>query len=93
MARIELEFAEVELANEETGRPQPGVRATCPECGESEESYGTGPKSRMRCLMRLKENCGETDPGTGRGHYYVDPDDGGGGRRLPDPVVRPWWDK
>jgi hypothetical protein len=74
MAKIELEFEEVTIEHEDSGLPTPGVRATCPECGESEESYGTGPKSRIRCLMRLKENCTETDPDTGRGHYYVDPD-------------------
>lgn len=90
MAKIELEFEEVSLRNEETGLPQAGVRATCPECGESEESYGTGPKSRMRCLLRLKENCPETDPHTGRGHFYVDPD---ADERPRDPVHKPWWDK
>jgi hypothetical protein len=84
MARIVLEFEEVTLADDD-GRMVPGVRATCPECDECEESFGRGPKSRMRCLMRLKENCDQ-------GHYYVDPeaDDGG---RMPDPVVRPWWEK
>jgi tRNA(Ile2) C34 agmatinyltransferase TiaS len=90
MARIELEFEEVNLRNEESGLVQRGVRAICPECGETEESYGTGAKSRMRCLMRLKENCSETDSATGRSHYYVDPDADG---RLPDPVVKPWWEK
>jgi hypothetical protein len=45
----------------------------------------------MRSLMQLKEHCDETDPATGRGHYYIDPDDDGG--RLPDPVVKPWWEK
>jgi hypothetical protein len=44
----------------------------------------------MRCLMQLKENCTEVDRNTGRGHYYVDPDADG---RLPDPVVKPWWEK
>lgn len=73
MARVELEFEEVKITNEE-GRPQPGVRATCPECGDTAEAFGTGPRSRMRCLMRLKEDCVETDRRTGKGHYYVDPD-------------------
>jgi hypothetical protein len=90
MAKIELEFEEVNLRNEESGLPQRGVRATCPECGESEESYGTGRPSRMRCLMRLKENCTETDAQTGRGHFYVDPD---ADERPRDPVVKPWWEK
>jgi hypothetical protein len=90
MAKIELEYEEVNLVNEETGLSQRGVRATCPECGESEESYGTGAKSRIRCLMRLKENCTEVDRRTGRGHFYVDPDDDS---RPRDPVVKPWWEK
>jgi hypothetical protein len=90
MARIELEFEEFERRNEDSGLLQPSVRATCPECGESEESWGTGPKSRIRCLMLLKENCGETDPKTGRGHYYVDPD---ADDRPRDPTPKPWWEK
>jgi hypothetical protein len=40
--------------------------------------------------MRLKENCTETDPRTGRGHFYVDPD---ADDRPRDPVVKPWWEK
>ena len=44
----------------------------------------------MRCLMRLKENCTETDSKTGRGHYYVDPE----ADEMPrDPVPKPWWEK
>jgi hypothetical protein len=41
--------------------------------------------------MRLKENCAETDPHTGKGHYYVDSerDDD----RPRDPVVKPWWER
>ena len=90
MAKIELEFEEITLRSEETGLPVKSVRASCPECGETEDSYGTGPKSRMRCLMRLKENCTETDSKTGRGHYYVDPE---ADERPRDPVPRPWWEK
>ena len=89
MAKIELEFEEVKLRDHETGLLKSGVRATCPECGETEEAFGTGPRSRMRCLMRLKEGCSETD-GRGRGHYYVDPD---GDERPRDPTPRPWWEK
>jgi hypothetical protein len=90
MAKIELEFEEVNLRDEKSGLSQRGVRATCPECGEAEEAFGTGPKSRMRCLMQLKENCSETDSRTGRGHYYVDPE---ADDRPRDPVVKPWWEK
>lgn len=75
MARIELEFEEIELTNE-YGRPQPGVRATCPECDETAEAFGTTSRSRMRCLMKLKEDCNQVDRRTGKGHYYVDPDAG-----------------
>jgi hypothetical protein len=72
VSKIELEYEEAELVNED-GRTQAGVRATCPECGETAEAFGTGPRSRMRCLMTLKEGCDATDD-RGRGHYYVDPD-------------------
>lgn len=90
MAKIELEFEEVSLRDEASGLPMRGVRATCPACDETEESFGTGPKSRMRCLLRLKENCTETDRHTGRGHYYVDPD---ADDRPRDSLPRPWWEK
>ncbi len=45
-----------DLENEE-GREVPGVRVTCNECGNSEESYGEGDNSVRRCLALLSEGC------------------------------------
>lgn len=69
MARVECDVETVDVWNEDTGRPQPGVQVTCRRCGDSAESFGQTERSMRRCLMLLKESC--RDPGRGeRGHYY-----------------------
>lgn len=66
MDRVECEIEEVELENDE-GRSRAGVRATCSDCGHETESFGTGEKSRKRCLALMREECPE-----GVENYYVD---------------------
>lgn len=85
MARVEASIEEVEIENED-GRTQDGVCATCSRCDHETEAFGTGPKSRRRCLVMLREECPR-----GEENFYVDPDDDGG--RPEDPKPRPWWEQ
>jgi hypothetical protein len=52
------------------GNDVPGVRATCSRCDHQTESFGTGPASRKRCLVMLREECPE-----GEENFYVDEDE------------------
>ncbi len=65
MAKVEVEFEETEI--EEDGRTGPGVIATCQECGDTVQSFGQTERSRIRCIMLLRENCE-----IGEANYYVD---------------------
>ena len=49
-----------------TGKMIPGVRATCSECDATQEAAGTSAKSVRLCLLRLRENCEESE-----GNFYV----------------------
>lgn len=69
MARVEVEFEKDDI-EDERGHEQPGVRATCTRCDHVTESFGTGPKSRMRCIMLLREECPNNEE-----NFYVDADD------------------
>lgn len=64
--RVEVEFEEVRLENED-GRTQPGVRATCSRCDHATESFGTSDRSRRRCLALLRDECPNNEE-----NYYVD---------------------
>ena len=35
----------------------PSVRASCPRCGHTTESFGTGDASIRRCLVLLRNEC------------------------------------
>jgi hypothetical protein len=50
------------------------------------ESFGTGPKSRMRCIMLMRAECPNNEA-----NFYVDR--GAGEGRPADPVPRPWWER
>lgn len=52
---------------DDNGREREGVMATCPRCGYSTESLGTGDGSVRRCLVLLREGCPE-----GENNYYVE---------------------
>lgn len=83
--KVDVNIEEVDDVPNDRGGEQEGVRATCTRCDHVTESFGTGPKSRMRCIMLLKEECPYNES-----NYYVDPEDSG---RPDDPVPRKWWDK
>jgi hypothetical protein len=68
MARVEVRIEEVDVENER-GYDQEGVRATCSACDHVTESFGTGEKSRMRCIMLMKDECPNNED-----NYYVDSD-------------------
>ncbi len=56
MTKVRCEIDAVEIEND-NGYLVDGVCATCPICGHEEESFGTGGKSVLRCLVLLRENC------------------------------------
>lgn len=66
MARISTQTAHVELDGD-YGTVE-GVELTCDRCGHSEESFGTGDASLMRCALLLRENC----PRGEKNFYVVD---------------------
>lgn len=67
MAKVDVEIEEVDDIEDEDGGDREGVRATCSRCDHVTESFGQGPKSRVRCVMLMKEECPN-----GESNYYVD---------------------
>ena len=63
---VEVDIKEVEIENED-GREQEGVCATCSLCDHETESFGTGDASRRRCLALMREECP-----MGESNYYVE---------------------
>lgn len=53
-------YAKIEYIDLENdyGHEVAGIRATCPKCLHTTESYGDGSSSIRRCLVLLKEECG-----------------------------------
>ena len=49
---VEVDIKEVEIENED-GREQEGVCATCSLCDHETESFGPGDASRRRCLALM----------------------------------------
>lgn len=64
MARISTQTVYVELDGD-YGTVE-GVELTCDRCGHSEESFGIGEPSLMRCALLLRENCPQ-----GEKNFYV----------------------
>lgn len=64
--RVECEIEHITLKSSR-GKDVDSVRAICPECGHSTESFGTGPGSVKRCLVLLSEECPE-----GEDNFYVE---------------------
>jgi hypothetical protein len=52
--KCEVELCELE---NDRGRNVPGVEVTCPKCGHTTRSFGTGEKSIKRCLVLMREEC------------------------------------
>jgi hypothetical protein len=70
VSRVEVNIEEVDDIENERGDLQQGVRATCSECDHVTESFGTGPRSRVRCIMKMKEECPNNEE-----NFYVDADE------------------
>jgi hypothetical protein len=83
--RVEVTIEEVD----DIDGDRRGVRATCSRCDHETESFGTGPKSRVRCVLLLREECPLAEE-----NFYIDEgydsDDTGS---PSDPVPKPWWEK
>jgi hypothetical protein len=88
MARVKVEIEEVDDIEDEEdeGHNRKGVRATCSRCDHVTESFGIGPKSRIRCALLMREECPNNEE-----NFYIDedwtPD------RPAEPVPKPWWEK
>lgn len=67
--RVKVEIEEVDDIENEDGDLRSGVRAACSKCDHTTESFGQGPRSRMRCIMLMKEECPK-----GQDNFYVDAD-------------------
>jgi hypothetical protein len=63
--RVRCEIEETELEND-SGRLIPGVTATCTRCGHETESFGTSERSVSRCLVLMREECGNQED-----NFYV----------------------
>jgi hypothetical protein len=86
--RVECEIEECDVeADDGSGRDIPGVCATCSRCGHETTAYGTGEKSINRALVTLQEECPQDEE-----NFYAAKEDGGESR-MPDPIVKPWWEK
>lgn len=67
--KVEVEVNTGEFEDEESlsEYAKPGVEATCPRCGHSTRSWGTGDVSIRRCLVLLREECPK-----GEKNFYVE---------------------
>jgi hypothetical protein len=64
--KVACEVEEIVIENE-AGIEVGGVQVTCPRCGHSTESYGTGEQSIKRCLVLLREGCPK-----GESNFYIE---------------------
>lgn len=69
MSRVECNIEEIELENDH-GRMQPSVQATCRACGHQTTSFGTAEPSIKRCLVLMRDECPEDEE-----NFYVDEDE------------------
>lgn len=61
-----IDYVDLENAR---GQQIPGVYATCSQCGNETETFGTSATSVRRCLALLRGGCPE-----GARNYYVTDD-------------------
>jgi hypothetical protein len=66
IVKVYCDIEEITLENE-NGRDIPSLQAVCSRCDQRTESFGTGERSRRRCLVLLREECPE-----GESNFYVD---------------------
>lgn len=64
MAKVECEISATTIDG------QPGVEATCTQCGHTTRSYGESDASVRRCLALMREECPEDER-----NFYVDADE------------------
>jgi hypothetical protein len=69
MAKVKVEIEEVDDIEDEHGIERDGVRATCSRCDHVTESFGQKPKSRMRCILLMRDECPNNEE-----NFYVDDD-------------------
>jgi hypothetical protein len=86
VARVKVEIEEVDDIEADDGFERKGVRATCSRCDHVTESFGVGSKSRIRCVLLMREECPQNEENS-----YVDED--WSADRPADPVPKPWWEK
>lgn len=84
--RIRCAIEECDL-EDDAGREVAGIRATCSRCDHETTAYGTGERSVRRALVAMREECPEDES-----NYYA-ADEDGGESAMPDPIVRPWWER
>jgi hypothetical protein len=65
MARISVDIIETTLTND-NGIEVASVCATCSQCGQDTESFGTSEASVRRCLVLLREKCP-----SGENNFYM----------------------
>lgn len=86
--RVECRIEECDIEDGDPERlDQSGICATCTRCGHEGLAYGTGERSIRLSLMSLREECPN-----GENNFYV-AEETGGESRMPEPVVKPWWEK
>jgi hypothetical protein len=86
MARVKVEIEGVDDIEDGDGGERKGVRATCSRCDHVTESFGVGSKSRIRCILLMKEECPNNEE-----NFYIDED--WSPDRPADPVSKSWWEK
>lgn len=86
MARVECKVEECDVEDDD-GREVPGICVTCSRCDLESLAFGIGEKSIKRALATLREDCERDEE-----NFYV-AEETGGESRIPDPVVKPWWEK
>jgi hypothetical protein len=65
----------------------PGLCVTCTRCNEEAVVFGTSERSLGKALAMMRESCPNDEE-----NFYV-AEETGGESRMPEPVVKPWWEK
>lgn len=85
--RVEVDFEDIVLENE-NGREQDSVEATCSRCDHQTQAFGRGNKSRGRCLAALRDECPHNED-----NFYVDKDPQSSDHVGLGGTLKHWWEK